>query len=97
MAVKKAYVSYHLMSVYTHAEMRHGLSDGLRRRIQGESCFNFRKVDCAHFEELGQLTAAWARLYERPFEVRRGQRGSRLLFAPPPLNVEQRYQTGGIP
>ena len=57
-AVKKGkrYVSYHLMPVYVDPALLNELSPGLRRRMQGKSCFNFRKVDEVPVKELGILT-----------------------------------------
>jgi hypothetical protein len=54
--IKKRYVSYHLMPVYMAPPTVLPISDGLRRRMQGKSCFNFRQVDEALFAELSQLT-----------------------------------------
>lgn len=54
--VKRAFVSYHLMPVYTHPELLEGVSDGLRARMHGKSCFNFKEVDPALFNELAGLT-----------------------------------------
>ena len=71
--IKKNYVSYHLMPVYSHRELRDLISPELAKRMQGKSCFNFRKPDAALFDELERLTAEGARLYLRPFEIRRGQ------------------------
>jgi hypothetical protein len=56
--VKKRYVSYHLMPVYTNPALLEGVSPGLRKRMQGKSCFNFTKVDPELFEELAALTRA---------------------------------------
>jgi hypothetical protein len=50
------YVSYYLMPVYVQPSLLDGISPGLRRRMQGKSCFNFTKVDEALFAELGELT-----------------------------------------
>jgi hypothetical protein len=50
------HVSYHLMPLYLWPEMLEGVSAGLRRRMQGKSCFNFRQADPALFEELAALT-----------------------------------------
>ena len=52
----KAYVSYYLMPVYVEPSLLEGLSPGLKRRMQGKSCFNFRAVDDVLFEELADLT-----------------------------------------
>src|SRR4051812_40268504 len=42
--IRKAYVSYHLMPVYARPGLLEGLSDGLKKRMQGKACFNFKSV-----------------------------------------------------
>ena len=54
--IMKRYVSFHLMPVYVHPELLEGLSDDLRRRMQGKSCFNFTHIDEAQLAELARLT-----------------------------------------
>ncbi len=54
--IKKNYVAYHLMPVYVFPELLSDISPGLRRRMQGKSCFNFNKADDALFDELAALT-----------------------------------------
>jgi len=54
--IKKNYVSYHLMPVYACPELLDGVSPGLKKHMQGKSCFNFKTVDRALFKELGALT-----------------------------------------
>jgi hypothetical protein len=54
----KRYVSFHLMPVYLWPELLEGVSDELRRRMQGKSCFNFKRPEPALFEELAGLTRA---------------------------------------
>ena len=54
--IKKNYVSFHLMPVYVHPELLEGISDGLRKRMQGKSCFNFKALDEDTLAELRQLT-----------------------------------------
>ncbi|MCI4671702.1 MAG: hypothetical protein MRZ79_26410 [Bacteroidia bacterium] len=56
--IKKSYVSFHLMPVYTHPDLLDGMTEGLKKRMQGKSCFNFKKVEPGLFEELERLTAA---------------------------------------
>jgi hypothetical protein len=56
--VKKSFVSFHLMPVYVKPELLRGLSPGLKRRMQGKSCFNFTEVDTPLFTELAALTKA---------------------------------------
>jgi len=56
--MKKNYVSYHLMGIYVNAHLEAKLSESLRARKQGKSCFNFKQVDEALFQELANVTAA---------------------------------------
>lgn len=56
--IKKAYVSFHLMPVYVQPALLEGVSPALLKRMQGKSCFNFKTLDVALFEELGRLTEA---------------------------------------
>lgn len=55
---RKNYVSFYLMPVYVFPELLNGISDNLRKRMQGKSCFNFTKVDPVLFAELDALTQA---------------------------------------
>jgi len=52
----KRYVSYYLMSVYAVSELMAGISPGLRKRMQGKSCFNFATIDEPLLAELEALT-----------------------------------------
>jgi hypothetical protein len=55
--VRKNYVSYYLMPVYMFPELLVGLSEPLRKRMQGKSCFNFATLlDASLLAELEQLT-----------------------------------------
>lgn len=63
--IKKLYVSAHLMPVYAHPEMLDGVSDALRRRVQGKSCFNFKKDDPALRKEFEALVACGFSRFER--------------------------------
>lgn len=54
--IKKSYVSFYLMPVYVYPELLEGISQPLKKRMQGKSCFNFKEVDQALFEELQELT-----------------------------------------
>lgn len=56
--IKKNYVSAHLMPIYVHPDMLENLSPQLRKRMQGKSCFNFKKTDQQLFEELHDLINA---------------------------------------
>jgi hypothetical protein len=52
----KNYVSFHLMPVYMYPDLLEGASPGLMKRMQGKSCFNFKRVEPDTFEELRALT-----------------------------------------
>ncbi len=56
--IKKNYVSYHLFAVYCQPKLMSGMSDGLKKRMQGKACFNFKSVDEPLFQELAELTLA---------------------------------------
>ncbi len=56
--LKKNYVSYHLMPVYTDPDLLEAVSPELKKRMQGKSCFNFKTVDPVLFGELAALTGA---------------------------------------
>jgi hypothetical protein len=53
--IEKSYVSFYLMPVYVFPELLDGISDSLRARMHGKSCFNFKTVDPSLFGELAQL------------------------------------------
>ena len=55
---KTSFVSYYLMPVYLQPALLDDVSPGLKRRMQGKSCFNFADVDQALFDELSALTRA---------------------------------------
>jgi hypothetical protein len=54
--IKKNYVSFYLMPVYMYPELLKDISPALKKRMQGKSCFNFKKVEPELFEELARLT-----------------------------------------
>ena len=53
--VKKNYVSFYLMPVYMFPELLNDISPELKKHMQGKSCFNFKKVEPALFDELEKL------------------------------------------
>lgn len=61
--VRKNYVSYYLIAVYSDPQLVAKISPELRKRMQGKSCFNFRKVDEDLFAELAALTERAATRY----------------------------------
>jgi hypothetical protein len=52
------YIGYYFMPVYMFPELTKTMSPQLKKRKQGKSCFNFRKVDPELFAELKKLTKA---------------------------------------
>lgn len=64
--IKKAYVSCHLMPLYALPHLRDGVSPDLLKRMQGKSCFNFKTVDAALFDQLSRLIAECAAAYAAP-------------------------------
>jgi hypothetical protein len=54
--IRKNYVSFHLMPVYTCPKLLNEMSPALRKRMQGKSCLNFTMIDPAHVDELAALT-----------------------------------------
>jgi hypothetical protein len=54
--IQKNYVSFYLMPVYMFPDLLEDISPELRKHMQGKSCFNFKKVEPALFEELAELT-----------------------------------------
>jgi len=67
----KAYVSYHLIPIYACPELAKGMSPELKKRMQGKTCFNFKKVDDKLFKELGQLTKTALQRFSDPELVRK--------------------------
>lgn len=72
----KAYVSYHLMGLYGNTALVAALSPALRARMQGKTCFNFRRPDAKLLAELDRVTAASiAGLKRAGFVSRRAEPG----------------------
>ena len=84
--IKKNYVSFHLMPVYVHPELLEDISDTLRKRMQGKSCFNFKAWTKTRWPSCVSSPSAalrpfgrtdWCRISEQPdsfavmFRVRR--------------------------
>jgi hypothetical protein len=63
--VKKNYVSFYLMPVYMYPELLKNISPELKKRMQGKSCFNFKKVEPELFKELAELTRQGAERYNK--------------------------------
>ena len=54
--IGKHYVSFHHMGIYARPDLLQGVSEKLRARMQGKSCFNFTSIDEPLFAELETLT-----------------------------------------
>jgi hypothetical protein len=64
--IGKAYVSYHLMPLYMNAPLAKTISPGLKKHMQGKSCFNFTVTPSPEtLEELRRLTTAAADHWDR--------------------------------
>lgn len=64
--LKKNYVSVHLMPLYCLPALMEAVPEGLRKRMQGKSCFNFKSVEPERFEALERLVAHCAKAYAEP-------------------------------
>ena len=62
--IKKNYVSFYLMPVYMYPDLLQDISPELRKRMQGKSCFNFKKVESNLFKELAELTRKGAEKFK---------------------------------
>ena len=62
--IKKNYVSFHLMAAYMFPELMENISPELNKRMQGKSCFNFKKVNEKLFAELEELTEICLKKYK---------------------------------
>src|SRR5215216_6688692 len=63
--VKKNYVSFYLMPVYMYPELLKDISPELKKRMQGKSCFNFKKVEPELFQELVELTRSGVEKFKK--------------------------------
>src|SRR5512138_1851843 len=54
--IQKNYVSFYLMPVYMFPDLLRDSSPELKKRMQGKSCFNFKRVEPDLFKELAGLT-----------------------------------------
>jgi hypothetical protein len=54
--IKKGYVSFHLFPVYMFPDLLEQAPASLKKRMQGKSCFNFKRLEPELFQELATLT-----------------------------------------
>jgi len=53
------------MSAYVNPKLLNGISPELKKRMQGKSCLNFKKVDESLLKELSILTKAGFEYYKK--------------------------------
>ena len=58
--IKKSYVSFHLFPVYLDPALLDEISDALRKRMQGKSCFNFGPKHIIPVDDVTSLVAQCA-------------------------------------
>ncbi len=63
--IKKNYVSFHLMPVYVDLTLLATMSDELKQRMQGKSCFNFTRTEPVLLHELALLTKKGYEQYQQ--------------------------------
>lgn len=63
--LRRAYVTFHLLPVYSHPELLGSASDALKKRLHGRSGFNFTRPDRELLVELSALVDRGFALYER--------------------------------
>ena len=61
--IRKSYVAFHLFPVYTNPELLDEIPDSLKKRMQGKSCFNFKKEISE--EQLNGISELTKRSYEK--------------------------------
>lgn len=61
----KSYVAFHLLPVYMFPNLLDGISPELKKRMQGKTCWNFKKAEERLFAELGKVVDASFRRFEQ--------------------------------
>ena len=56
------------MPVYMYPDLLKNISPELKKRMQGKSCFNFKKLEPALFAELAELTRKGAEKFKKENE-----------------------------
>jgi len=73
----KSYVAFHLFPVYMFPNLLQGISPELKKRMQGKTCWNFKKAEEELFAELGGIVDAsfrrFAEFGERDLSREEGQ------------------------
>jgi hypothetical protein len=58
------------MPLYALAELRECVAADLQKRMQGKSCFNFKKMEPELFDSLEQLARQCAAAYSAPLAAK---------------------------
>jgi hypothetical protein len=66
----RAYVSFHLMPLYVASDLSASIPAGLRKRMHGKTCFNFKTLDAEMSSELEALTRRCAAAFAKPLNGR---------------------------
>ena len=53
--VRSNSIAFHLMPIYEYPKLLENISDELRRKLKGKSCFHFTKPDANLLAELAEL------------------------------------------
>jgi hypothetical protein len=62
--IRRSFVSFHLLPIYSHPELLSGISDALRKRLAGRTSFNFVRPERDLLVELSALADRGFHLYE---------------------------------
>lgn len=62
--MSKSYVAFHFFPVYLFPELLNGTSLDLKKRMQGKTCWNFKKAEPELFAELGRVVQAGFERFE---------------------------------
>jgi hypothetical protein len=63
--IKKNDVGYYLMALYFYPDLLESVSDALKKRLNGKTCFHFKKPEPELFAELKALTALCLQRFEK--------------------------------
>lgn len=61
----KSYVSFYLMPLHMHPELLKKTTPELKKRMQGKSCFNFKRVEPELLRELAGLTKSCVERFKK--------------------------------
>jgi hypothetical protein len=63
--MKKNDVGYYLMGLYSFPDLLETVSDALKKRLHGKTCFHFKKPEPELFAELSRLTASSLQRFQK--------------------------------